>query len=192
METSPKDRVGKRKSLADIRSKLDLNLSDFFANLRVDCLNVNIVTTKQALQGNKLPIVYHIHGGAFNNGNNHGSFEMMVAQQQVMVISIGYRLGLYGFLYLPDGEEGQQFNGNWGLLDQNMALQWGQKFAPHFGGDVTKRTLTGCSAGSESIWWHLTSPISWPFFDRVVSMGIGLNTAHPKTLGTVRSREDNC
>jgi len=149
-----------------------------------DCLMVNILVPKAALQqGTKLPIVYHIHGGAFNNGSNHGTFDGLVLGQNVMVISIGYRLGIYGFLYLPEKEAGQQFQGNWGIMDQKTALQWGNKFAPHFGGDTSKATLTGCSAGSESIWWHLTTPSSWPFFNRAVSMGIGLNTAHDASAG---------
>ena len=179
---------GCQTNMADAR--LGNNLDNIFGRNEgeesEDCLMVNIITSKSAMQGEKLPVVYYIHGGAFNGGTNHGDFESMVAEQNVMVISIGYRLGLYGFLYLPETESGQTYNGNWGLLDQNMAMQWGNKFASHFGGDNTKRTLTGCSAGSESIWWHLTADISWPFFDRAVSLGIGLNSEHSAELGTVR------
>ena len=49
-----------------------------------------------------------------------------------MVISIAYRLGIYGFLWSPETY------GNWGLMDQRLAMQWSQTWAPHFGGDITK------------------------------------------------------
>ena len=65
-----------------------------------------------------------------------------------MVISIAYRLGMYGFLHLPENESGQEYSGNWGLLDQAAAMKWSQKFAPVFGGNINEATLHGCSAGS--------------------------------------------
>ena len=92
-------------------------------------------------------------------------------EQGVVVISIAYRLGMYGFLWIPEG-----VGGNWGIGDQRVAMQWAQTWAVHFGGDVTRATLNGCSAGSESLWWHLTSPESWPYFHRAVTVGVGLNT----------------
>ena len=67
-----------------------------------------------------------------------------------MVISIAYRLGVYGWLPVkPDGGIELQ-GGNFGLTDQQNALIWGNMFAPHFGGDIAKATLVGASAGGES------------------------------------------
>ena len=86
---------------------------------------------------------------------------------------------------MPETEQGQDYSGNWGILDQNAAMDWAQSFAPHFGGDVTQATINGCSAGSESIWWHLTTELSWPFFNRAVTVGIGLNSAYEADLGEV-------
>ena len=54
---------------------------------------------------------------------------------------MSYRLGMYGFMYFPETEEGEQYNGNWGLLDQMTAMKWAQQFAPAFGGDVTQASF---------------------------------------------------
>ena len=154
--------------------------------LSEDCLGVNIHVKKSAIEsGQKLPIMYYIHGGGFNQGTNKGSFKNLVLDQDVMVISIGYRLGIYGFMYNPTVEEGQEFSGNWGLLDQSAAMEWGNTWAPYFGGDVNQVSLNGCSAGSESIWWHLVMEKSWPFFHRAATVGIGLNSAYDADLGSV-------
>ena len=53
-----------------------------------------------------------------------------------MVISIAYRLGIYGFLKLPGIEADQEYAGNWGILDQNAAMEWAQTWAPYFGGKL--------------------------------------------------------
>ena len=70
------------------------------------------------------------------------------------MVTIAYRLGIYGFLYSPDCGENEC--GNFGILDQRAAMKWSQKFVPFFGGNVNDALLSGCSAGGESVWWHLT------------------------------------
>ena len=75
-------------------------------------------------------------------------------------------------------------HGNFGLMDQAAAMQWGHKFGKFFGGDLDNVSLNGCSAGSESILWHLVLPTSWPYFHRVVTVGVGLNSAYEEDLGT--------
>ena len=60
-------------------------------------------------------------------------------------------------------------------MDQTAAFAWGYKFAPAFGGDTSQVTLNGCSAGSESVFWHMTIEESWPYFHRVSTVGVGLN-----------------
>ena len=151
-----------------------------------DCLKVAISVAKTTVEsGEKVPIVYYIHGGGFNGGTNRVNMKNLILDQGVMVISIAYRLGMYGFFYMPTAEEGQEFSGNWGILDQNAAMEWAQTFAHHFGGDASQATINGCSAGSESIWWHLTTELSWPLFQRAVTVGIGMNSAYDAALGTV-------
>ena len=80
-----------------------------------------------------------------------------MTNKNVMVISIAYRLGVYGFLPVnPEVFETQ--GGNFGLIDQQNALIWGNKFAPHFGGDIEKATLVGASAGGEAALYHSMIP----------------------------------
>jgi carboxylesterase type B len=63
-------------------------------------------------------------------------------------------------------------------MDQTAAFEWGYKFAPAFGGDTSQVTLNGCSAGSESVFWHMTIEESWPYFHRVSTVGVGLNAVN--------------
>ena len=96
--------------------------------------------------------------------------------QDVMAIGINYRLGAWGWFYLNEKEEDQDWQGNWGLLDQQAGLKWVHSFAGIFGGDKNKVTLTGGSAGSESCWRHFTISSSWPYFHQMAPVGIGLLT----------------
>ena len=101
-----------------------------------DCLTVNIYTNKGVLErGDKVPIIYYIHGGGFGDGSNEGDWRKMVEFQGVMVVSIAYRLGVYGFLWTEDNL------GNWGIQDQRMAMKWAQTWAPHFGGDTSQANV---------------------------------------------------
>ena len=146
-------------------------------------MTVNVYVDKRNLESGELvPIVYFIHGGAFNFGSNQGFFKNLVEQQGVIVISIAYRLGMYGFLWFPESEDPAWPSGNWGLVDQQTAMEWAQTWAKYFGGDVTNAALNGCSAGSESLWYHLTTPESWGYFNRAVTVGVGLNTVRFSTL----------
>lgn len=83
----------------------------------------------------------------------------MVLEQNVIVATIQYRLGFFGFGMIPEKEENYQ--ANWGLLDQSAAIQWLSKFMTHFGGDVENSNLLGCSAGGGSVIWHQQIQSSW-------------------------------
>ena len=91
-----------------------------------------------------------------------------------MVVSVQYRLGVFGFLYSPTVEPGAEFSGNWGLLDQQVGLQWVSQFGASFGGDTSSIALTCCSAGCKAVLLHTTISSSWPLFNRVVSTGAGI------------------
>ena len=69
---------------------------------------------------------------------------------------LNYRLGSLGFLFLESAEAGAEYNGNWAVLDQILAMQWITDHISKFGGDLTRRTLSGCSAGGQSVFVHLT------------------------------------
>ena len=69
---------------------------------------------------------------------------------------LNFRLGSLGFLFLESAEAGTDYNGNWAVLDQILAMQWVTDHISKFGGDLTRRTLSGCSAGGQSVFVHLT------------------------------------
>ena len=121
-----------------------------------DCLYLNVWTPPGATAGSRLPVMVFIHGGAFVIG--HGSSPMyngayLAAADTVILVTLNYRLGALGFLYSTASSNG--VNGNLGLLDQQMALQWVRRNISAFGGDTSQVTLFGESAGAMSTGFHL-------------------------------------
>ncbi|MFX1346017.1 MAG: carboxylesterase/lipase family protein [Promethearchaeota archaeon] len=116
-----------------------------------DCLTLNIWTP--AADGEKRPVMLWIHGGAFITGG--GAWELynglaLAKRGDVVVVTINYRLGALGFLYIPD------ITINAGLLDQVLALKWVHDNIESFGGDPDNITIFGESAGGYSV---LTLPV---------------------------------
>lgn len=114
------------------------------------------------------PVFFWIHGGSFSIGssfrtNLNGS---ALATFDVVVVTINYRLGALGFLYGAS----QDAPGNVGLYDQLLALKWVKQNIKHFGGDPRQITLSGESAGSISVGYHLLSDLSKGLFKRAIVM----------------------
>ncbi len=114
-----------------------------------DCLYLNVSTP--ACDDAGRPVLVWIHGGGFTTGA--GSIPWysgvgMAAADDVVVVSVNYRLGAFGFLHLPTLGEGFAGSGNVGLLDQLAALRWVQENAAAFGGDPANVTVFGESAGA--------------------------------------------
>ena len=108
-----------------------------------------------------------IHGGSFTSGSStDDKFEAstLVSMSGIIVVTINYRVDAFGFLHLA----GTDATGNQGFLDQNMALQWVYNNAHTFGGDKTRITISGESAGSWSVGYHLFFPGSWPLFRNAI------------------------
>ncbi|NXF98694.1 ACES Acetylcholinesterase, partial [Eubucco bourcierii] len=115
-----------------------------------------------------LPVMVWIYGGGFYSGA--ASLDVydgryLAAVENLVVVSMNYRLGALGFLALPGQPEAP---GNVGLLDQRLALRWVRNNIAAFGGDPTKVTLFGESAGAASVGFHLLSPASRSLFRRAV------------------------
>jgi len=113
------------------------------SNSSEDCLYLNIYRPLNSLN-RKLPILVWIHGGSFVAGSGSlydGSF--LALTQNIIVVTINYRLGAFGFFYLS----GTDAVGNQALRDQNLALKWVYNNAHTFGGDQKRITLDGQSAG---------------------------------------------
>jgi carboxylesterase type B len=120
--------------------------------IQEDCLYLNVWTPANITT--QRHVMVFIHGGAFMEGSGGGPLfdgSYMAAYGDVVVVTINYRLGILGFLVYP--EEG--LHGNFGLLDQECALQWVYDHIESFGGDKHNITIFGESAGAASIGFHL-------------------------------------
>lgn len=122
-----------------------------------DCLYLNIYVpqTVSSKNGAGLPVMAWIHGGGFNSGDASDTFygPGFLLDQDVILVTINYRLGLFGFLTGGSTD----MPGNLGLWDQLGAFQWIQKNIESFGGDPKQVTIFGESAGGWSISYHLAS-----------------------------------
>lgn len=140
-----------------------------------DCLNLDVYTKKDS---EKLPVIVYIHGG---NNQTGSSFEIggqdLVANQDVVYVSVNYRLGLLGFNCLPavldDGE-----SGNFGLLDIKKSLEWVENNIEQFGGDPDNITISGFSAGGRDVMATLISPEFEGLYDKAVVYSGGMTVAN--------------
>ncbi|RZQ60838.1 carboxylesterase/lipase family protein [Amycolatopsis suaedae] len=129
-----------------------------------DCLYLN-VTTPSAGAAKPRPVVVWVHGGGFymGAGSNYDAHRL-AARGDVVVVTINYRLGIFGFF----GHPGLPGSGTFGLSDQQAALAWVRRNAAAFGGDPGNVTVAGQSAGAISNCAHLTAPSSRGLFDKAV------------------------
>ncbi|KAJ7698640.1 alpha/beta-hydrolase [Mycena rosella] len=141
---------------ADLRCT-DLDERDTDGISDEDCLFLN-VHIPSAPSAAALPVIVYIHGGGYDAGNISiypTQDFVSLSAGGVVAVSVQYRLGLFGFLAGKKVAEGGALNA--GLLDQNFALQWVQKYIAHFGGDPGKVTIWGQSAGAGSVLQHVVA-----------------------------------
>ncbi|XP_001603114.1 venom carboxylesterase-6 [Nasonia vitripennis] len=129
-----------------------------------DCLYLNIYVPIRKTN-ESLPIIFWIHGGAFQYGTGLRFGPKYLTDYNVILVTINYRLGVLGFLSTED----QVVSGNMGLKDQSVALRWISDNIKYFGGDPKKVTLTGLSAGGASVHYHYLSPMSAGLFSSGIS-----------------------
>src|SRR5262249_24330039 len=130
-----------------------------------DCLFLNVYAPSSATAGSKLPVFIWIHGGALVNGaGSDYDPSVMVAENNIIVVTINYRLRSLGFLAASvlAATEANAFQnvgdaGNYGLMDQQFAMAWVQQNIAAFGGDPRMVTIGGESAGGLSVSTHLAS-----------------------------------
>lgn len=136
-----------------------------------DCLYLN-VWTSSTKQDAKMPVMVWIHGGNLNRGSaclpHYDGLNL--AKEGVVLVSINYRVGIFGFLAHPElsKESEREVSGNYGLLDQIAALTWVQNNIGAFGGDPNQVTIFGESAGSWSVNALLASPLAKGLFHRAI------------------------
>ena len=145
-----------------------------------DCLNLNIFypgdfTVRDETE--ELAVLVWIHGGGFNIGTDRMNTDgdMLAQETRVIVLTIHYRLGVFGFAATDDAS----YSGNNGLFDQRLALQWVQDNIRAFGGDPNAVTIFGESAGSWSVSFHMISPGSRGLFHRAIGQSGSVTTWVP-------------
>ncbi|CAH1801579.1 unnamed protein product [Owenia fusiformis] len=129
-----------------------------------DCLILNVHSPFEA--GNpaaKYPVMFYIHGGSYSSGSGYMYTGEVLAQTGVVVVTINYRLGFFGFF-----TDENSLSGNYGLYDQLLALQWTKDNIGAFRGDPDLITIFGNSAGGSSVGLHLFSPLSQGLFHRAI------------------------
>lgn len=180
--SSPRDATKYGKRCAQLDSAVLMNP----ASEDEDCLYLNVWAPSDARD---LPVMVWIHGG----GNVNGSASELVpytrpeaqeyfydgeelARKNVVLVSINYRLGVFGFLSHPELDEPGKPSGNQGMWDQVAALEWVQKNIEKFGGDPSNVTIFGESAGSYDVCMHVASDKSKGLFHRAISQSGGCTT----------------
>nr|XP_044617446.1 liver carboxylesterase 1-like isoform X4 [Equus asinus] len=161
-------------------------LSEFLTNRKEnmplkfseDCLYLNIYTPADLTKKSRLPVMVWIHGGGLIIGGASSYDGLpLSALENVVVVTIQYRLGIWGFFSTGD----EHSPGNWGLLDQVAALRWVQENIANFGGDPGSVTIFGESAGGRSVSVLVLSPLAKNLFHRAISeSGVAISSAPAK------------
>jgi para-nitrobenzyl esterase len=134
-----------------------------------DCLVLNVFAPRTA--DKPLPVMVWIHGGGFRGGTGNTADGAPLAQKGVVLVSINYRLGPFGFVAHPalTAESKQRASGNQGMLDMVAALEWVQKNIAAFGGDPKRVTIFGESAGGGAVAALMIIPQAKGLFHRAIA-----------------------
>ena len=158
------------------------DIDPYAAGISEDCLYLNVWTT-DADASAKRPVMVWLHGGGYMAGfggeERHNGARL--AQKGAVVVTLNYRLGVYGFLAHPAlvAESPNGSAGNYGLLDQVAALRWVQRNIARFGGDPSRVTIFGESAGGLSVGSLIASPLAKGLFHRaILQSGDAVGGAH--------------
>lgn len=146
-----------------------------------DCLYLNIYSpafSKNSILSDniKLPVMVWIHGGGNTTGMpSEYNPEAFVKSEEIIFVSIAYRLGIFGWLSHPElrEQEGEDSSSNFGLLDQIMALKWIKENIQFFGGDPNNITIFGESAGGQNVIALYSSPLTKGLFNKAISQSGG-------------------
>ena len=135
-----------------------------------DCLYLNVWTDSSS--SSPKPVMVWFHGGSHTSGWGHGEIfdGTRLAELGVVIVTINYRLGPWGFLAHPllAEESDQNSSGNYGLLDKIASLKWVKDNIENFGGDPQNVTIFGQSAGSMSVCTLMASPLSKGLFHKAI------------------------
>ena len=159
-----------------------------------DCLYLNVYAPASAYQTSKLPVMVWIHGGGFiaGAGSEPRYTNSALVSKGVILVTLNYRLGLFGFLASEDlAKENAGHAGNYGLMDMTAALRWVKANISAFGGDAGNVTIFGESAGSFAISALTTAPEARGLFHKVIGeSGAFFGVAIPLSPAAERAKRD--
>jgi para-nitrobenzyl esterase len=173
------------------------DIDPFAAGVSEDCLYLNVWTSSLPLPASRIPrpVLVWIHGGGFwaGFGGEERHNGARLAQKGAVVVTLNYRLGPFGFLAHPAlaAESPHRAAGNYGLLDQIAALQWVKRNIAHFGGDPSRVTIFGESAGGMSVGSLIASPLAKGLFQRAIlesGTGVGVGITPRDTARAIALR----
>ena len=152
-----------------------------------DCLFLNIYVPGSSVSSrNRLPVMLFYHGGAFveGEGSDYDPTQMAI-QGNAIVVTTNYRLGILGYVAAAalSAESGNGVSGNYGLEDQQFALQWVNQNISAFGGDPHNVTIFGESAGGFSVCANIVSPAASGLFQRAITESGPCATPLPTLAG---------
>jgi para-nitrobenzyl esterase len=141
-----------------------------------DCLSINVWTPARTNR-ERLPVMVWVYGGGFTYGSgSHPSYDgEALARRGIVVVTFNYRMGLFGYLAHPQlsAESPTRSSGSYALLDQLAALRWVQRNIGAFGGDASRVTVAGQSAGAMSISAMLISGRADGLFQQAILQSVG-------------------
>jgi len=154
-----------------------------------DCLFLNVHVPNDIGHG-KLPVMVWFHGGAFLSGSAADYDMTKLAQKaNAVIVSINYRVGAFGFIRQPE-LVAQNTSSNLGLQDQQAALRWVRAQIGRFGGDASRVTLFGQSAGGASVCLHMVSPQSKGLFHRAILQSGACNLLTTTPAATMQAQSE--
>ena len=137
-----------------------------------DCLFLNVIVPEWPIT-KPLPVMFWIHGGANEGGTASSALykDGTLVNHGVILVTVNYRLGIFGFLAHPEltAESAHHASGNYGLMDQLLALHWVRDNIAKFGGDVNNITVFGQSAGAMDTSMLMTSPLAKALFQKALA-----------------------
>jgi para-nitrobenzyl esterase len=156
------------------------------ASTTEDCLYLNVYTPRAGHLSQLRPVMVWIHGGALITGESNDYDPTALVEDGVIVVTINYRLGALGFLAHPALAIPAGFAGDYGLMDQQLALRWVRDNIVFFGGDPLNVTIFGESAGGLSVFSQLASPLAANLFAKAI-IESGAYQLSTQTLATAES-----
>jgi para-nitrobenzyl esterase len=165
------------------------------SSITEDCLFLNVFTTRLGAghhsRGGKNPVLVWIHGGGNVDGESNDYDGSKLATggpngSPTVVVTLNYRMGLFGYLAHPALDSEGHLSGNYGILDIQAVLRWVQRNIDAFGGDPSKVALGGQSAGASDTGANVISPLATGLFNRAIFESSPTSTYPPRSVADAR------